>query len=126
MKFVWMGTGILALFLALGIWSAVSMDDTHKQIAETLDQAAQSALADDMEAGIAAYREAKASWQKHWRVTASITDHGPMDEIDSLFSEVDVYALTEEMPHFAASCTQLAELVRAVGDAQRLTWWNFL
>jgi hypothetical protein len=49
-----------------------------------------------------------------------------MEEIDHLFAETDIYARTEEIPHFAACCAQLAVMIRNMGDAHALNLWNLL
>lgn len=126
MKHFWLGVALLVLFFALGIWVSVVMDDVHTEISQTLDQAAQATLSGELEQGISLARQAKIAWEKNWRGTAAVADHSPMDEIDSLFSEMEVYAKTREEPHFAACCTQLSKLVLAVGEAHSLNWWNFL
>ena len=50
----------------------------------------------------------------------------PMDDVDTLFAEMQVYAQAEEIPHFAACCGQLSRLVLAMAQAHSPTWWNFL
>ena len=53
-------------------------------------------------------------------------DHAPMDEIDSLFAQMEVYAQARDSLHFGSYCARLAELITAVSDAHQLNWWNFL
>ena len=55
-----------------------------------------------------------------------MADHGPLEEIDSLFAQVQIYADTGKTADFAAYCTRLAKLVTAVGEAHGLTWQNLL
>ena len=122
----WHGLGILLTFLALGLWVAWNMENMHRPVTDSLQQAAQAALNEDMEQGIRLVQKAKASWDKHRDLTAAVADHGPMEEIDSLFAQVNVYAQAEKTVEFAAYCTRLARLVEAVGQAHSLTWQNLL
>ena len=122
----WLGAGILAVFLILGIVIAGQMDDAHLPTGELLSQAAEMTLDGDFEGAVALGMEAKARWDKQWNGTAAVADHSPMDEVDALFAEMEIYAKTGEEPHFAACCKELAQRVQSVADAHRFSWWNLL
>ena len=122
----WYGLGILIFFLVLGLLTAWGMGAMHEPVTGQLEQAAQVALAGDMEQGALLAKKAQAGWEKHRDLTAAAADHGPMEEIDSLFSQVEVYARAEKTVEFAAYCTRLARLVEAVGEAHSLNWQNLL
>ena len=49
-----------------------------------------------------------------------------MEEIDQLFTEAEIYAKSEEKPHFAACCAQLASAVQNMADARAMNLWNLL
>ena len=121
-----LGAGILLALLVLGLWISFSMTQQHQAISHTLEEAAQQALSGDPDSGHALARQAHQSWDSHWRSTASVADHAPMDEIDGLFSQLEVYAQTGQTSAFAANCSRLAKLIDAVGEAHSLTWWNLL
>ena len=122
----WLGAGILAVFLILGLVVSHLTDNAHLPTGELLEQAAQKALSDDLEAGIALGMEAKNRWKTQWFLTAAVADHNPMDEVDALFGEMEIYAQTGEAPHFAACCLELAQRLEAIADAHRFSWWNIL
>lgn len=122
----WLGVCLLAVLLGAGLWVSSAMDDLHTPIAETLEKAAQQSMEGDVDGGIALAQQAKAHWEKHWHRTASIADHSPMDEIDGLFAQMDIYARTGQPVEFAAHCARLAKLVEAVGEAHSANWWNLL
>lgn len=122
----WLGVGILTLFLAVGLWAMFFMDAIHEPVCQKLEQAAQAAAAGDMDAGIGLAQQANELWSAHRRSTAAVADHTPMDEIDSLFAQMQTYANMHEQTHFAAYCARLSTLVRAIGDAHSLTWWNLM
>lgn len=122
----WLGVGILLVFLALGLWIAGSMDGIHQQICATLDQAAQHIVSGDLDTGIALVRQAQECWQHNWHGIAAVADHEPMDEIDSLFAQLELYGTVGQQVEFAAYCTRLSQLISAMGDAHTLTWWNLL
>ena len=122
----WLGIGILAVFLGLGLWVSTSMDHTHTAIAATLDTAAETALSGDLKAGEQQALSAKKTWEKSWHPSATVADHAPMDEIDGLFAQLSVYSRCENTGDFAACCTRISMLVRAMSEAHALTWWNLL
>ena len=123
---LWLGIGLLALFLVLGLWIGHTMDAVHLSIADTLEIAADQALSGDMEAAMETADEAKASWEKHWHGSATVADHAPMDEIDGLIAQLECYNRADQPGDFAACCARLSLLVRAMSEAHSLTWWNLL
>lgn len=126
MKRGWLGLGLLMIFLALGLVTSVVMDNAHRPTCDLLTQAADLSLAGEFDRAVALGREAKKRWEKQWNGTAIVADHSPMDDVDALFSEMEVYAVAGEGPHFAACCRELSKRVEAVAEAHRFSWWNVL
>lgn len=126
MKRFWLGIGILAALLAVSIAVTAGMGKVHDDIAEDLESARAAAGADEWEKAAFLIRTAAEDWQKWRRLTASVADHEPMEEVDSLFAALEAYGSAREGPEFMAVCGQLAVLVRAIGEAHALTWWNLL
>ena len=122
----WLGAGILAAFLILGLVLSGVTDKVQLPTGELLEQAAEKTLGGDFEEGIALGMEARSRWEQQWKLTAAIADHSPMDDVDALFAEMEVYARTGEAPHFAACCKELAQRLEAIADAHRFSWWNVL
>lgn len=125
-KRFWLGIGILVLFLGTGLGISLGMDTIHGPAEQALEQAAEKALAGQMEEAVALARQAHARWEDNWALTASVADHSPMDEVDALFAEMEVYAQAQEDKHFAACCAQLSKLVESMAAAHRFSWWNLL
>lgn len=126
MKRIWLGLGILALFLALGLGSSYGMQSLHKPLAHNLERAASAALSGDLSAGKEQAEKARQQWERQWNATAVLADHTPMDEIDSLFARLEIYSKTSNTEAFAAGCRQLAQLITATAEAHSFTWWNIL
>ena len=122
----WIGAGILAVFLGLGLLVSGWMDQAHMPTEELLEQAAEKTLQGEFEQAVVLGKEAKSRWEKQWDGTATVADHSPMDDVDALFGEMEIYAQTGEEPHFAACCQELARRVQAVATAHRFSWWNIL
>lgn len=122
----YLGIGILGFFLALCLLVTFSMAHANEPISDILEQASQEALSGDLETGASLARQAKADWQASRYGTASVADHTPMDEIDGLFAETEVFAQAKDAEHFAACCARLSVLIQAVADAHHPGWWNML
>jgi hypothetical protein len=122
----WIGAAILAVFLALGFATASAMENAHYPTQQLLEQAAEATLSGDFEQGVKLGAEAKQQWQHHRNGTATVADHSPMDDVDALFAEMEIYASTEEKPHFAACCLELSRRLKAIAEAHTFRWWNVL
>lgn len=122
----WYGLGILTAFLVLGLWVAWGMETMHRPVTLQLEQAAQAAMDGDLGTGGALLKRAESIWQQRRGLTAAMADHAPMEEIDSLFAQAEIYVQCGSAAEFAAYCSRIAKLVEAVGEAHGLNWQNLL
>ncbi len=122
----YIGAAVLVVFLMLGFVVSGAMDNAHNPASNLLTQAADMTLAGNFDGAIPLAMEAKHRWETSWNGTAVVADHSPMDDVDALFAELEIYAQTGEEPHFAACCRELSQRLEAVADAHRLRWWNVL
>lgn len=120
----WLGAGLLVILLGISIAATVYLDHVHEGITDTLEQAWEAALSEDLSAARELAGEAQKVWQKHWCMTTLLIDHDPVDEIDGMFAQMQAYGRSGEVPEFAACCAGVARMVEAVGESNRLTWWN--
>lgn len=120
------GLGILLVFLGLGLWGSYAMSRFHEPVADALEQAAQTALAGDLELAVQDAKAAQAKWERRWNQVAVLADHTPMDEIDAMFARLEIYGQSGNAADFAAHCNQLATLISATAEAHELSWWNLL
>ena len=120
------GLWLLIVLLMIGIFSSFSMVRISQPLGEMMAQAAAAALREDWEQGEALADQARARWKKYWHFCAAFADHGPMEHINGLFAQLEVYARSRDSQNFAAVCAQLSEDTRAMGEAHSLTWWNLL
>lgn len=124
MKGFWIGLGLLGLLLAAGLWVIKAADDIYEPISRLLEDAAQEGLEGNIAAGSILAQQAHGMWQKHRQTIAAGANHEPMDEIESLFAQTEIYAKSQQTVAFAACCARLSELVEAMGESHRLSWWN--
>ena len=122
----WLGVGILLVFLTLGIGITAFADATHTPICQELEAAAAASLSGDLPGGIALAEDAMTRWEERWHAVAIFSDHAPMDEIDGLFAQLEVYGKTGSAQEFAACCARISKLVGAMAEAHSPSWWNLL
>ncbi len=120
------GLWLLIALLLIGVLSSFSMVRISRPIGEMMAQAAAAALREDWEYAEALAGHARARWKKYWNFCAAFADHAPMENINGLFAQLEVYAQSRDPQNFAAVCAQLSEDTLAIGEAHSLTWWNLL
>ena len=121
-----LGISILIVVLALTIGTAIGMKAIHAPGEAALSEAARLALAGDLERAIPLAQGAYQRWQTYRGITAAFSDHNPMDDTERLFREMQVYAVAGEAPHFAACCTQLSAMLRAMYETHGFSLKNIL
>ena len=121
-----LGVGILLTLLCLCLGVSLMMRHNELPICRTLEEASQLALAGKTELALTLVQQAKTRWEELWHQTAAISEHNPMDEIDSLFAQLEAYGKGGYSVHTAALCMRLSQLIEAISDAQHLNWWNLL
>ena len=115
---------ILLLAFSLGIW--LGAEAIHRPTQALLEQALAAATAGDLQQAILLADQAKGRWERFHRLSATISDHDPMDETDMLFSEIRVYISQGDKTRFIACCAQLTQWVGSMADAHSGAWWNLL
>ena len=120
------GLGLLLALLILGILSTWAMGKSTDPITETVRQAGEAGFRSDWAVAEKKMGEAKSDWEKRYPLCASLTDHEPMENINSLFAQLEVYAQSRDHQNFAAVCALLEKNIEAMGEAHSLKWWNLL
>ena len=92
---------------------------------QVMTRAAEAAVREDWVTARACAEKARERWQKHRRYAAALLDHGPLEETDALFAELEIYDKRSMAADFAAVCALLARQAEAMGESQRLSWWSF-
>lgn len=126
MKRLWLGAGLLVFFLILGILLSVWMTNTHDHISRQLSLACTLSQSGDLTQAGRLAQDASSQWEQYRNRVAALADHTPMEEIDSLFCELQVYLQMDEPVHFSATCARLDLLLHAMGEAHSINWWTVL
>lgn len=126
MKRFHFGLGLLAVLLALGLFFSHILTGQQEDICRKLQLAQQAALDGDFAAAEGFLASAQSDWESRWHFNAALADHQPMEDIDGLFAQSQVYLRSQDAGELAATCALLGRNVRAMGDAHALNWWNLL
>ena len=125
-KRFYVGLILLIFLLAVGIGATIAMRAIHQPVETQLARAAQLAEAGNLTEALPLAEAAYRRWETFHAVTASLADHRPMDDTDTLFQEMLVYGQTEEIPHFIACCRELVIMTQAMYDAHAFSLKNLL
>lgn len=120
MKRCWIGGVILILILVLGLTASIQMGRFHRELSGELDRAAQTA-GEDREAAQQIVDQARERWERRRPLSAVLSDHNPMEDIEENFSLLTPGAEEED---FRETCLRLAAQLQALGNAQLLTLEN--
>ena len=126
MKRFWLGVAILLILLLAGIGSTIFMARFHSDITQDLEKASQAVTAGNWTAALELADQAEARWERGKRAAAAFADHEPLEQMDDVFAQLRLYGRLRLTADYAAACTHLAELARALGESHSLFWWNLL
>ena len=126
MKRFWIGISILSLLLASGWSVAVYTKHTFQPISRDLALASEAAIAMDQAEAKRLAGQAYNNWQRYRDFTSAISDHEVLEEINSLFAEIQVYTAAEDMVSFSAICAYLSGVTQAVAESHQPIWQNLL
>jgi hypothetical protein len=121
MKRTWFGLFLLAVLLASGIFVTAGMYRICTPICRQLEQAART-TENAQELCTAAHSR----WQQYHDLTASITDHEPMEEVEQLLSRLRLFQKARLGVDFADTCQLLQQLCKAIDESHSLHWWSLL
>ena len=126
MKRCWFGAGLLVVLLVVSLLVTWGMDAIHRPIAADLQQASRQAQLGNWDSADYFSRQAEGAWEKWARFRACFADHTPTEEVGAELAAMSAARQQRQTADFAAACARASEMVRAVGDAHALYWWNLL
>ena len=124
-RFYW-GLGLLILLLTGGLILTKGAERIQQPIIKALEAAAEAGISEDWEAARKKAEAARNRWEAYRRITASFTDHEPMEEVDSEFERLDAFLRQRDPAEFAAVCAGLARMTEAIAESQAINWWSLL
>lgn len=126
MKRSWMGFVLLIALLVAGLVSSAAMLKFCSEDTARLERAGEEALRGNWERAAYFTAQARQSWDSWELFRCAMADHKPAEEIDTLFSMLEVYGSARDKVNFGAICREAAKKLETLGDAQRLNLRNLL
>ena len=123
MKRIWLGFGVLAALIAVGVWSMFAADAIHGDMARQLHQAAYRT---DSRQAFDTSQQVQRQWERYFLFTATMADHTDVDEIDALFAQMEVCRTRGDEINHALLCAALSECLTALSENHVLSWANLL
>lgn len=121
MKRFLLGVGILLGLVAAGILTTRVINRIQQPVGAFLEQAAE---ASDWDRAESFSRQARDRWDRYRDLSAAVTDHTPMEQIDALFGQLEIYTQYRDWVRFRACCAELKAWTDAVAEAQSIRWWS--
>lgn len=126
MKRLWIGVGILGILLAVGITVLCIGHHFYEDISKDLKTAGESAMAENWEEANQRAEAARDIWSRYRRLWASFSDHEPVEKMETLFSQLEIYQTQQLEVSFAETCTEISHLAQAIEESHNLRWWSIL
>ena len=120
MKRCWFGADLLALLLALSLILSLHMGKAQREMETAILRAAELTNY-DREAAQELADQTRQRWERRRWLTAILSDHAPMEEIEENFRLLTPQAEEED---FRETCLRLSAQLKALGDAQLPTLEN--
>lgn len=122
MKRLPIGIFVLVGLLVLCFWTGHQAEIVHGSIIEALTKASEAEIWEQT----ASAEQARNEWDAHRTLSAAITDHTALDEIEAGFAQLEVYRRQNNLTHFTATCARLSQLISALKEGHELSWENVL
>lgn len=123
---LWIGIGILVILLAMGILLLWGSGVFFEELSQDLEKAGELALAGNWQAAGEKAEKSREKWEQYHRFWASFTDHEPVEQMQALFSQLELYRARQLEVDFAAVCRNLVHLAEAIDESHSLRWWSVL
>lgn len=125
MKRIWFGAALLAALLILGFGSSSLMERTHMAQAKDLSRAAELAEEGNWSGAENFAAAARREWDRKRPLIAGLCDHEPMDQVEGLFAQLEVFAQSRDAVSFRSCCVYLVRQLEALGKSHSLNLQNF-
>lgn len=126
MKHLFTGALLLVCLLVAGAFSSYGVQQAQAPITAQLEQAAQAGFSEDWILAETHFSAARSRWEKYHKILATFVDHTPMEEIDGLFAELEIYKDSRDSTLFSGVCLRLCQMTQTIGEAHQINWWNLL
>lgn len=126
MKRIWFGIGLMVFLLILCLCSSFLMERICLSQSQALDHAAAAASNGDWLTARRLIAQSKLEWDRRQLLFAALYDHGPIDQIEGLFAQLEVFSESRKTASFESTCVYLARQLESLGRSHSFNFSNFL
>lgn len=126
MKQFWFGLGLVGLILVSGMFLEQRLEKLHYPQAKDLERASACAGEADWTQADALVKRARKDWEGSRKLVSAVVHHQQIDDIDTRFAELEVYASQRSSADFSAGCEILALQLRSLSRSHGFDWYNLL
>lgn len=126
MKRFWIGVGFLIALLAGSLFLLTFSSGFCREFSAALDEACALALEENWTPATEKVENCYKEWKNKQHLLAAFTDHEPIEQVESLFSQLALYSEKGMSVEFASTCCQLRHWADAISESHSLKWWTIL
>ena len=126
MNKLWIGIGLLIFLLVLGIGLLWGSSVFFGDFSESMEEAGDMALAGNWFASGQKMEQTQKKWERYCHFWASFTDHEPVEQVQVLFAQLELYQKQQLQTEFASACRALSHVAQAIQETHGLKWWSVL
>lgn len=126
MNRLWIGIALMVLLLAMGVgllWGSVAF---FGSISHEMELSCEAALADNWAQACQTVKNCRSKWDQYCRFWSAFTDHAPIEQVQTLFTQLEIYEAQQLKVEFATCCQALAREAEAIEESHGLAWWSVL
>ena len=123
MRRVWLGAGLLAILLTLGLLTGAAMKASVCPDTEDLTAAAEAARRGDWEQAKALTVQVRADWEQMKWAAEMLSDHETLGQIDTAFAQLSACEYADPVG-YATLCTAIAQDLQSVVKNHICSWQN--
>ena len=122
----WFGAALLVVLLLSGWLLGSGISKAGEESVAPLEQAAAAALAEDWAAASENRVAAQTHWEKVRPFAAALCRHEPVEQIDLLFAQLEIFETDRDVAEFASTAVGIAQTLETLPVPHRFHWWNLL
>ena len=126
MNRLWIGVGLLVILLAMGVTMLFVSRNFYEDFSQSLEQAGLFAMSGNWTAAENQAARSRQKWERSQRFWAAFTDHAPVEQMENLFSQLELSQNRRLEVEFASACRALMKLAEAIDESHSLRWWSVL
>lgn len=126
MNKLWIGIGLMVFLLIGGIGLLWGSSVFFRDFSQSAEEAGELALVGDWSAATEKMNKTQRQWERYCHFWASFTDHEPVEDIHTLFAQIELYRKEQREVEFASACRALSHVAEAIEESHSLRWWSIL